>query len=133
VKETAARVVSGLRWGWDHSVGALLGLLLVGAIRGYQTLLSPLLGARCRFHPSCSNYALGAVRVHGPLKGTALAAWRLLRCNPWNDGGLDPVPPRGAWVPTVHPDGRPRQATTPAAGGAPVTTSHSHHRSGDRA
>ena len=66
---------------------------LVLPIRAYQLLLSPLLGPRCRFYPSCSTYAVEALRVHGPLRGTWLAARRLLRCHPWNPGGLDPVPP----------------------------------------
>ena len=48
----------------------------------------------CRFHPTCSDYAAQALRAHGPLRGTALATWRLLRCNPLNAGGHDPVPPR---------------------------------------
>jgi uncharacterized protein len=48
----------------------------------------------CRFEPTCSSYAARALRVHGPIRGTGLAIWRLLRCNPWNPGGHDPVPPR---------------------------------------
>ena len=48
----------------------------------------------CRFEPTCSAYAAGALRAHGPIRGTYLAIWRLLRCNPWNPGGHDPVPPR---------------------------------------
>lgn len=67
--------------------------LLVLPIRAYQVAVSPLLGPRCRFYPSCSAYAVEALRVHGPLRGTLLAARRLLRCHPWNLGGLDPVPP----------------------------------------
>lgn len=67
--------------------------LLMNLIRGYQTAISPLLGPRCRFHPSCSEYALEAVRGHGVLRGSALAAGRLLRCHPLHPGGLDPVPP----------------------------------------
>ena len=66
---------------------------LVLPIRAYQLLVSPLLGPRCRFYPSCSTYAVEALRVHGPLRGTWLTARRLLRCHPWNPGGLDPVPP----------------------------------------
>jgi len=62
-------------------------------IRAYQLLVSPLLGPRCRFYPSCSGYALEALRAHGPFRGTWLAARRLSRCHPWNPGGLDPVPP----------------------------------------
>ena len=68
--------------------------LLVGLIRIYQRFISPLLGPRCRFYPSCSSYAVQALTVHGVIKGSGLAAWRLLRCHPWNPGGLDPVPPR---------------------------------------
>lgn len=66
--------------------------LLLGIIRAYQRLLSPWLGPRCRFYPSCSQYALEALRDHGLLRGSALALRRLLRCHPLNAGGLDPVP-----------------------------------------
>lgn len=65
----------------------------IGAIRVYQWTLRPVIGANCRFEPSCSEYAIGALRAHGPLKGTPLALWRILRCNPWSAGGYDPVPP----------------------------------------
>lgn len=71
----------------------VLVVLITAPIRAYQLAVSPLLGPRCRFYPSCSSYALEAVRVRGPLVGTVLAGWRLLRCHPWNAGGLDPVPP----------------------------------------
>jgi len=67
---------------------------LVGLIRLYQKYISPLSGPRCRFYPSCSRYAVEAVEIHGALKGSALAIWRLLRCNPWNLGGVDDVPPK---------------------------------------
>ena len=70
--------------------------LLVWLLRGYQLLLSPMLGPRCRFFPSCSNYAIEALRVHGAARGSWLAARRVGRCHPWNAGGLDPVPPKGA-------------------------------------
>nr|WP_093288965.1 membrane protein insertion efficiency factor YidD [Solimonas aquatica] len=62
-------------------------------IRCYQLLLSPLLGPRCRFYPSCSHYAAEAIVVHGLLRGSALALRRLSRCHPLNPGGYDPVPP----------------------------------------
>lgn len=62
-------------------------------IRAYQALLSPLFYGSCRFHPSCSHYALEAVEVHGPVKGAWLALGRLLRCQPFCKGGFDPVPP----------------------------------------
>ena len=67
-------------------------LLLVGLVRLYQVTLSPLLGPRCRFWPSCSNYTLEALRVHGPLKGGLMAARRISRCHPGCEGGIDPVP-----------------------------------------
>jgi len=66
---------------------------LVGLIRLYQYLLSPLLGERCRYHPTCSDYACEAIASHGSLRGMWLAARRLLRCHPWARGGSDPVPP----------------------------------------
>ena len=62
-------------------------------IRTYQWSISPLLGPRCRFYPSCSEYALQAVTAHGLLRGAWLAARRIARCHPWHAGGLDPVPP----------------------------------------
>jgi uncharacterized protein len=68
--------------------------VLIAAIRVYQYALSPLFGQRCKYYPSCSNYAIGALREHGAVRGVGLAAWRLLRCNPLSDGGYDPVPPR---------------------------------------
>jgi putative membrane protein insertion efficiency factor len=67
-----------------------LAMLLV---RGYRALISPLVpqtvGGRCKYHPSCSQYALDALREFGFLRGSALAAWRVLRCNPWSHGGVD--------------------------------------------
>jgi putative membrane protein insertion efficiency factor len=68
--------------------------ILTALIRGYQYFISPMLGQRCKYYPSCSNYTLEAIKVHGPFKGVALGAWRLLRCNPFSNGGFDPVPPR---------------------------------------
>ena len=67
---------------------------LIFLIRGYQKLISPLLGPRCRFHPSCSRYAVEALQKHGALRGAWLAARRLGRCHPLNPGGEDPVPDR---------------------------------------
>ena len=65
---------------------------LIGIIKGYQLVISPHLGQCCRFHPSCSCYAAEAIGRHGTLKGLSLTVWRLLRCNPYNQGGIDPVP-----------------------------------------
>jgi putative membrane protein insertion efficiency factor len=61
----------------------------LGAIWLYQLIVSPLLGERCKYHPTCSQYAAGAVREFGVARGAVLAGWRLLRCNPWSHGGVD--------------------------------------------
>jgi uncharacterized protein len=68
---------------------SLLALLSV-----YQRRISPAFGRRCRYEPTCSAYAVTAIRRFGPLRGTILATWRLLRCNPFSHGGFDPVPRR---------------------------------------
>ena len=65
--------------------------LLIGVVRVYQRFLSPVLGPRCKYHPSCSEYAVRAIGSYGILRGSVLAAWRLLRCNPWSNGGVDHV------------------------------------------
>jgi uncharacterized protein len=69
-------------------VSALRGIF-VAPIRLYQRTISPGLPARCKYHPSCSEYAVQAVRRYGVLRGVVLAGWRLLRCNPWSHGGVD--------------------------------------------
>ncbi len=70
----------------------LAAVLLLGAIRGYRWLLSPLLGPRCRYLPTCSAYALEAIERHGAWRGLHLAVARVLRCHPWGGSGYDPVP-----------------------------------------
>ena len=67
--------------------------LLIWFLRAYQLAISPMLGQNCRFYPSCSSYAIEALQVHGAGRGSLLAARRVCRCHPFNDGGLDPVPP----------------------------------------
>jgi uncharacterized protein len=69
-----------------------LGAVMIALVKLYQVTLSPLLGPRCRFWPSCSHYTVEAIQVHGPLQGGWLAARRLVRCHPGSDGGIDPVP-----------------------------------------
>ena len=72
----------------------LIDRTLIALLRGYKRWLSPLLGPRCRFVPSCSEYAMEAIALHGALRGSWMAARRVGRCHPLHPGGLDPVPPR---------------------------------------
>lgn len=90
--------------------------LLILLVRAYQLLISPLLGPTCRFYPSCSAYAVQALRAHGALRGSWLAARRLGRCHPWNPGGVDPVPPsRRADPDDPHDKRGPSTTSTSAA------------------
>jgi uncharacterized protein len=75
-------------------VKRLLTALLIAPIRAYQRWISPALGQRCRYYPSCSQYAIESIRELGPIRGPILAAWRLLRCNPFSRGGFDEVSDR---------------------------------------
>lgn len=70
--------------------------VLIGLVLVYQYGISPLIGPRCRFWPTCSNYAIEAIQIHGPVRGGWLALRRILRCHPFCAGGVDPVPPAGA-------------------------------------
>jgi uncharacterized protein len=72
-------------------------------IRLYRRLISPAFGQRCKYHPSCSAYALQAIRTYGILRGVVLAGWRLLRCNPWSHGGFDPVEQQRLFRPPAPP------------------------------
>ncbi len=65
---------------------------LLGAVRGYQKLVSPLLGSNCRYHPTCSQYTYEAIEIHGAGRGSWLGAKRIARCHPFHEGGVDPVP-----------------------------------------
>lgn len=70
----------------------MIARTLIAIVRLYQSLLSPLLGPRCRFYPSCSHYAVEALQRHGAIRGSGLALRRIVRCHPLNPGGIDPVP-----------------------------------------
>ena len=72
----------------------ILRKILIAPIRFYQVTISPWLGPHCRFEPTCSRYAMEAIRVHGVVRGTLMGAWRILRCHPFSKGGYDPVRPR---------------------------------------
>ncbi|MFG6666574.1 membrane protein insertion efficiency factor YidD [Halomonas sp. HNIBRBA4712] len=73
-------------------LGKALGAVLIALVKVYQYTVSPLLGPRCRFWPSCSSYAVEAIQVHGPLRGGWMAFKRILKCHPGSSGGMDPVP-----------------------------------------
>jgi len=84
-----------------------LRVLAIAPIRLYQRTISPVLGPRCKYYPSCSEYAAQAVEEYGILRGLILAGWRLLRCNPWSHGGFDPVHEQHLF--------RPRRPAAPSA------------------
>src|SRR3954454_13390171 len=97
-------------------LGGLPVLTVRSVVRVYQLFVSPLLGPRCRFYPSCSAYALTAVQRHGALRGSWLAVRRLARCHPWSPGGVDHVPPAAAGRGSVrapHPCASRPVATAP--------------------
>jgi hypothetical protein len=94
-----------------------LTVVLVGLLRVYRSVVSPLYGPVCRYYPSCSAYAMQAVQTHGGVRGGWLAARRLARCHPWADGGIDRVPPSGAyrwWGRVMPADDRGRLGTPTA-------------------
>ncbi|SEL33465.1 membrane protein insertion efficiency factor YidD [Parapedobacter koreensis] len=77
---------------WEKVIKAALGSIFLVLIKAYQLLLSPMLGASCRYSPTCSQYAVEAIRKYGPFKGGWLAVKRIARCHPWGGHGHDPVP-----------------------------------------
>lgn len=93
---------------------SLASRLLRLPIRAYQVGISPYTPPACRFHPVCSQYAMDALRRHGAVKGSLLAAGRICRCNPLSSGGLDPVPAPGMWAnPRLRSAGRGPEGPTP--------------------
>jgi putative membrane protein insertion efficiency factor len=99
-------------------VKRLLAALLIAPIRAYQRWVSPAFAPRCRYYPTCSNYAIGAIRELGPVRGSILAAWRLLRCNPFSAGGIDELADRRLFRSTPT---RSELAARPASPAAPNT------------
>ena len=87
--------------------------IFLAPIRLYQRLVSPLMPARCKYHPTCSEYAVQAIRVHGPMRGVVLAGWRLLRCNPLSDGGIDRVEDQRLFKARPLPGGAGPEPRTP--------------------
>lgn len=90
-----------------------VGLVLLGLIKVYQYLISPMFPPTCRFLPTCSQYANEALRVHGPVRGLGLALWRMARCNPWGGHGYDPVPGTVCGNHDHAPDAPARPYATP--------------------
>jgi len=84
-----------------------LRVLVTAPVRLYQRAISPALPSRCKYHPSCSEYAAQAVRRYGILRGVVLAAWRLLRCNPWSHGGVDFVEDQKLFRSRARPEPHP--------------------------
>jgi putative membrane protein insertion efficiency factor len=110
----------------------LLFLLLIPrnvgvlVLRGYRAVISPLYGDVCRYHPSCSAYGLGSVQQQGLVAGSALTAWRIVRCNPWSAGGIDDVRPARHDRYRVTPFGWVVPASWAGASAAPPAI-RSHH------
>jgi putative membrane protein insertion efficiency factor len=90
---------------------AVVTAVWLAPVHAYRRFVSPALPPRCKYHPSCSQYAVDAVRELGVLRGSIVAAWRLARCNPWSNGGVDPIEARTLFQPhpEPHPPARPRE------------------------
>jgi putative membrane protein insertion efficiency factor len=95
--------------------------ILLAPIRAYQRWISPAIAPRCRYYPTCSNYAVEAIRELGPVRGSILAAWRVLRCNPFSHGGVDELEDRRLFRGTPTRSERRARPALPAPGGAKTT------------
>jgi uncharacterized protein len=104
-------------------VKRLLAAILIAPIRVYRRWISPAFAPRCRYYPTCSTYAVQSIRELGPLRGSILAAWRLLRCNPWSHGGVDKLEDRRLFRGTQTRSERAETNLPPAggSGGARLT------------
>jgi putative membrane protein insertion efficiency factor len=89
--------------------------VVLAPVVAYQRLISPALPRRCKYEPTCSRYAIQAVREYGILRGLVLAAWRLLRCNPWSHGGFDPIEAQRLFEVDPQRTGRVVRASTSSA------------------
>ena len=98
---------------FTQAISRAFAAVLLAPVRFYMRFISPALPARCKYHPTCSAYAVQAVRELGPVKGTILGAWRLARCNPWSNGGYDPVSDRSLFKARADEDAEPTR--TPGA------------------
>jgi putative membrane protein insertion efficiency factor len=87
----SSRTTTGARSPSGSPLSRLARAVVVAPIVAYQRLISPAIPRRCKYEPTCSRYAVEAIRRYGILRGLVLAGWRLLRCNPWSHGGYDPV------------------------------------------
>ncbi|MGA1601849.1 MAG: membrane protein insertion efficiency factor YidD [Prochlorothrix sp.] len=99
--------------------------LLLALLKAYKTWISPLLPPACRYEPSCSRYAMAAIELYGPLRGSYLALRRILRCNPWGRSGYDPVPPLWTEVGQTSIESVIRPRTTTSEARSPQSSPHS--------
>jgi putative membrane protein insertion efficiency factor len=97
------------------ALARLLRALVSTPIFAYQRFISPAIPRRCKYEPTCSRYALDAIREYGIIKGLVLGAWRLLRCNPWSHGGYDPVEAQRLFATVPKPDAERAEGIQPAA------------------
>jgi uncharacterized protein len=104
------------------TLGAPVRATVIGGILLYRATLSGWLGGQCRFYPTCSHYGEDAIRAHGAVRGSAIAAWRIMRCNPFGRGGLDPVRPASKRTPNrvKYDDILRSTARRPAPGRSPA-------------